>query len=290
MFLVYVDETGNRDPRLEIPQKDGTTKLGDWLYVLTGISLFEHQWHGFEKTLNRYKQSLMARINRDTGLRLDLADSEIKSNWVRIPKERARRPFLANLRDDELTTLMDLYFRQLEHHKMHIQSVIIDKRHLHDYMDQEKIHRKSWELLLEQVEKMMRLKFNKHQALMINDDIGREVNRSLAMKHAFLQDKGTRNDMKLAHICEMPMFVRSEFSNGVQLADLCSYSIYRAFRDGDLAYQYFDRIAPSIWSRTLAVSDPFSGIKVFPEHSPLKLLVEEFERKRALTSAAKALK
>lgn len=72
MFLVYVDETGNRDPRLEIPQKDGTTKPGDWLYVLTGISLFEHQWHGFEKTLNRHKQSLMARINRIRGCGLIL--------------------------------------------------------------------------------------------------------------------------------------------------------------------------------------------------------------------------
>jgi len=284
MFLIYVDETGNRDPRLEIPQKDGSTKPGDWLYVLTGISLFEHQWHGFEKTLNRHKQSLMARINRDDGLRLDLADSEIKSNWVRNPKERAKRPFLANLKADELTGLIDLYFRQLAHHKMHIQSVVIDKRHLHDYMDQEKIHRKSWELLLEQVEQMMRLKFNRHQALMVNDDIGREVNRSLAMKHAFLQDQGTRSEMKLAHICEMPMFVRSELSNGVQLADLCSYSIYRAFRDEDLAYQYFDRISPWIWSKTLPVSHPFTGIRIFPEHSPLKLLVDEFETKRALTS------
>lgn len=284
MFLIYVDETGNRDPRLEIPQRDGTTKPGDWLYVLTAVSLFEHRWHGFEKTLNRHKQTLMARINRDTALRLDLADSEIKSNWVRTPKERSKRPFLANLRDEELTGLIDLYFRQLAHHNMHILSVVIDKRHLHGYMDQEKIHRKSWELLLEQVEQMMRLKFPKHQALMVNDDISKEVNRSLAMKHAFLQDQGTWSDLRLAHICEMPMFVRSELSNGVQLADLCSYSIYRACRDDDLSYQYFDRIAPWIWSRTLPVSRPFTGIRVFPDHSPLKLLVEEFETKRALTS------
>ncbi len=282
--MIYVDETGNRDPRLEIPQRDGTTKPGDWLYVLTAVSLFEHRWHGFEKTLNRHKQTLMARINRDTALRLDLADSEIKSNWVRTPKERSKRPFLANLRDEELTGLIDLYFRQLAHHNMHILSVVIDKRHLHGYMDQEKIHRKSWELLLEQVEQMMRLKFPKHQALMVNDDISKEVNRSLAMKHAFLQDQGTWSDLRLAHICEMPMFVRSELSNGVQLADLCSYSIYRACRDDDLSYQYFDRIAPWIWSRTLPVSRPFTGIRVFPDHSPLKLLVEEFETKRALTS------
>jgi len=64
MFLFYADETGNRDPRLEIPQKNGTTKPGDWLYVLTAVSLFEKRWHGFEKTINRRKVELIQRIGR----------------------------------------------------------------------------------------------------------------------------------------------------------------------------------------------------------------------------------
>lgn len=284
MFLIYIDESGNRDPRLEIPQKDGSYKPGEWLYSLTAVSLFEHQWHGFEKTLNRHKQMLMASVNRRAGVRLDLADCEIKSNWVRTPKERAKRPFLASLYDNELTELLDLYFRQLDHHNMHIFSVLIDKRQLRDYMDQEKIHRKSWELLLELVEQIMRLKFPKHQALMVNDDVTKEVNRSLAMKHAYLLDQGTQSKMWLTHICEMPMFVRSEFSNGVQLADLCSYSIHRAFRDGDLTYPFFDKIAPWVWSRSIPVSRPFSGIRVFPETSPLRQLVDDFETKRALAN------
>ena len=121
----------------------------------------------------------------------------------------------------------------------------------------------------------------KHQAIMVNDDVGREENRSLALKHAYILDRGTADGIWLRHICEMPMFVRSELSNGVQLADLCSYNIYRAFKSGSLAYPFFARIAPHIWSMSNDASQPFSGIQVFPDNSPLKELVSEFEKQRA---------
>jgi hypothetical protein len=283
MFFFYVDETGNRDVRVDIPQRDGTTKPGDWLYVLTAISLFEHRWHGFEKTINRRKVELIQRIARDTGIRLELADCEIKSSSIRIPKERAKHPFLSRLTDDELAGLVELYYGQLAHHNMHILAVLVDKRHLLDYMDSEKLHRKSWEFLLEQVERLMRARFSKHQAIMVNDDVSRQVNRSLAMKHVYLLDRGTASEMWLRHICEMPMFVKSELSNGVQLADLCSYNIYRAFRYEDLSYSFFGRIKTQIWSRSNPVGKPFCGLWVFPGNSPLRQHVEEFEKQRAST-------
>jgi hypothetical protein len=281
MLLFYIDETGNRDPRLRIPRKDGTTIDGDWLYVLSGISLFEHRWHGFEKVLNRHKNWLMGTLARERGVRLDLPAAEIKSNWVRMPNERAKRPFLANLPDAELTRLLDLYYQQLEYHHMHIFAVVVDKRHLHGYMDQTRLHRKSWELLMQLIEQFMRSVHPKHQAIMVNDDVSREVNRSLALKHAYFLDKGTTDGVWLQHICEMPMFVRSELSNGVQLADLCSYNIYRTFKQGNLDYPFFTRIMPSVWSRADDPSRPFSGLYVFPAESPLRGLVEEFERGRA---------
>jgi hypothetical protein len=218
---------------------------------------------------------------RDTGIRLELADCEIKSSLIRIPKERAKHPFLSRLTNDELTELVELYYRQLSHHNMHILAVLVDKRHLLDYMDSEKLHRKSWELLLEQIERLMRARFPKHQAIMVNDDVSRQVNRSLAMKHAYLLNDGTASGMWLRHICEMPMFVKSELSNGVQLADLCSYNLYRAFRYGNLSYPFFSRIKAHIWSRSNAIAQPFSGLWVFPGNSALRQLVGDFEKERA---------
>jgi hypothetical protein len=210
-----------------------------------------------------------------------LADCEIKSNWIRLPAERAKHSFLHNITDNELVALTNLFYQQLAHHKMTILSVIVDKRHLHDYMDQAKLHRKAWELLLQLVERFMRGRHAKHQALMVTDEVGVHQNRSLAMKHAYIMDQGTSDGTWLQHICEMPLFVRSELSNGVQLADLCSYNIYRAFKTGDLTYPFFQRIAPFIWSRSEIVKYPFSGLKVFPDSSPLCSLVDNFEREKA---------
>ncbi|NLH74988.1 MAG: DUF3800 domain-containing protein [Verrucomicrobia bacterium] len=281
MLLFYIDESGNRDPRLKIPRADGSLIDGDPIYVLTAVSLFEHRWHGFEKTLNRHKNRLISSLSREKHLRLDLPDAELKSNWLRQPKARADRPFLANLAPDELERLVDLFYQQLGYHHMNIFAVVADKRHLRDYMDAPKLHRKTWELLLELVEQFMRNVHPRHQAIMVNDDVGREANRSLALKHAYILDQGTAEGTWLRHICEMPMFVRSELSNGVQLADLCSYNIYRAFKTGDLAYPFFARIVPHIWSRSNAATKPFSGIRVFPENSPMQSLVDAFEKQRA---------
>jgi len=188
MYFFYIDETGNLDPRLEIPRKDGTSQQGDHIFVLTAVSLFEHHWHGFAKTLNRFKQRLSRKVYDRKGIKLDLADCEIKSNWIRQPKARANSPFLAHLTEEELAGLSAMFYRQLAHHNMSIFSVIIDKRHLRDYFDQEKLQRKAWELLLEQIERYMRAKHSRHQALMVNDDVSKQANRSLAMKHAYLLD------------------------------------------------------------------------------------------------------
>jgi len=281
MYFFYIDETGNLDTRMEITAKSGLKIQGDRYYVLTAVSLFEHQWHGFSKTLDRYKQRLARKVCQRTQVRLDLPDCEIKSNWMRIPKERNAHPFLQGLTDKELEGLSKMFYRQLEHHNMQVFSVVVDKACLHDYFDQEKLQRKSWELLLELIEQFMRAKHNKHQALMVNDDVSIQANKSLATKHAYLLDQGTKKGLWLKHICEMPMFVRSELSNGIQLADLCSYNIYRAFKSGDLDYPFFRLIFPYIWSRTEPVTRPFSGIRVFPYESPLAAQVEKLENEKA---------
>ena len=292
MFLFYVDETGNRDPRIQISKKNGEIIENDWLYVLTAVCIFEHRWHGFEKTLNRHKIHLMNRIWDETGVRLDLSLCEIKSNWIRVPKEREKHPFLKYLSDQELKDLVDLFYTQLLYHNMHILTVLVDKRYLLDYMDQEKIHRKSWELLLEQVQRLMSANYEKHQALLVNDDVSREMNQALAMKHAYLLDQGTKNNLWLTNICEMPMFVRSELSNGVQLADLCSYNIYRAFKGNNLTYPFFKKIQPRIWSRSSIIKKdsvvPFSGVWVFPANSPLRDVVKVFEKERASINSIEA--
>src|SRR5690606_15727485 len=106
------------------------------------------------------------------------------------------------------------------------------------------IQRVSWEKLLGLIERTMRARHHKHQAIIINDDVTVQENRRVAMLHASVMDQGTEDGTWLRHICEMPMFVRSELSVGVQIADLCSYNIYRYFKNDCQPYAFFDRIAP----------------------------------------------
>lgn len=282
MYLFYVDESGTLDPTIRGTRTDGTEFDKDHLYVLVAVSLFESRWHGFEKTLNRRKWELIDIIQRtNPGLpRLELAECEIKSTWTRIPKERKRRRFLASITEDELTNLVDLFYRQLQHHNMSVFAVVVDKRYLHDYLDSAKMHRKAWELLLERIEMFLRA-HRKHQGILITDDIQTHRNRSLAMKHAYIQSEGTASGIWLTKITEMPLFVRSELSNGVQLADLVAYNVYRCFRDENPEYPFFDRILPFVWNSQQTPADCLDGLWVFPAVSPLRTRREQVAMKRA---------
>jgi hypothetical protein len=106
---------------------------------------------------------------------------------------------------------------------------------------------------------------------MVADDMSKQQNCSLAMKHARFLERATSARRRLHHIVEMPLFVRSELSEGVQLADLCGYSTYRAFRDGDLGYRFFQPVYERLYrSRP---DGPLDGLKVFPTESPLRDLI-----------------
>jgi hypothetical protein len=283
MYFFYVDESGTLDTNIGMTSSNHPR---EWLYVLTAVSLFEKNWRGFEDTLNGKKKELAFRIRSITGKNLNLDECEVKSTWLRIPKERQQRPFLANLSKEELLELTELYYRQLQHNRMTIFSVIIDKRHLHTFMDPEKLHRKAWELLLERIQGFLGQDHEKHFGMMISDDNGSQLNRKLALKHAYILSEGTTSGLKLSHIVEMPLFVQSGLSNGVQLADLVGYNIYRAFRENDLDYPYFLRILPYIWSSRRSPGNKLDGLKVFPTQSSLVCLAEEAGNKIARNQAA----
>ena len=100
----------------------------------------------------------------------------------------------------------------------------------------------------------------------------KQLNRSVTLQHAQFQRRGNPN-MYFPHIVEYPFFTRSELSNGVQLADLLAYNVYRAFKDKDLDYPYFRLTLPSFYRRRRATS--IDGLKVWPDASPLGRLAIE---------------
>lgn len=64
----------------------------------------------------------------------------------------------------------------------------------------------------------------------------------------------------------MPFFVESYLSNGVQLADLCAYNIFRAFKYESEDYEYFQKILPYIYNSKLTKGSKLDGLKIFPDN------------------------
>lgn len=267
MFLFYVDKSGNLSDSYDLHKHDV-------LYVISAVSIFHKRWHGFESVINRKKEQLYLKY----GSRLTLADCEIKSNWIRIPNERKNHPFLSLLNDHDMLDLTELFYYQLKYHHMNVFSVVIDKRYLHSYFDRDKLHRKCWELLIEMIERFLRNEHPKHQGIIIVDDEDTKTNQSLAMKHWFLKSTGTYSGLLIKNIVEMPLFTRSELSNGIQLADLIAYNIHRAFRDNDPEYPFFKRIKPHIWFNKWLGG--LIGLTVFPDDTPLMVLYNSIKQGR----------
>jgi len=166
-----------------------------------------------------------------------------------------------------MENLVNLYYQSLEKHHAVCMSVAIDKRELHDHFDQTKLHLKAWELLCERIEQYMREKHNRHRAIIIVDDVSPQENASLANKHAFFLERQTSANVPLRRIVEMPLFVRSELSEGVQMADLCAYNVYHSASYNKPDYPFFNRMLPVYYNSKNTPVEKIDGLKVFPDTS-----------------------
>ncbi len=147
-------------------------------------------------------------------------------------------------------------------------AVVVDKRKLREHTTQEILHKKAYELLLERIEHYLAEYHPNHQGLIVIDDTQRQLNRAVALKHAFFQREGNIN-VRFHHIVEYPFFTESTLSNGIQLADLCGYNVYRAFRNLDFNYSFFEALIPSIYNSKNTYLGKLDGLKVFPDDSEL---------------------
>lgn len=275
MYFFYIDESGTRDPEVIGKKSDGTTFAKEHLYVLTAVSLYEKRWHEFDRAIANLKLELSDHLRRTKSLKFDLADCEVKSTWLRLPGLRKKEsPFLDALQPGDLTRLSQLYYAQLPLHHMRIFSVVVDKRKLRDHVDEHILHRKSYELLLERIENYLCEFHPKHQAVIVMDDTDKTINRGVAMKHAYFQREGNLN-VDFRHIVEYPFFADSKLSNGIQLADLCGYNVYRAFRDSRFEYPFFQNLLPQFYISQQTAEEKLDGLKVFPDDSDMITFARE---------------
>jgi hypothetical protein len=280
VYFFYIDESGSRDPSIGTPDKSK-----DHLYVLLAVGFFERQWRPFDQSIASVKLRMADRLWRTGHARFDLADCEVKSNWLRNAKEReARSRFLHALSDEEREELAAAYLDQLKPRNAVVIAAVIDKRHLQSHMTHETLHKKAYEFLLERIQQYMTEFHPKHQALIVMDDTSKQLNRAVAMKHAWFQRDGNQV-VQFRNIVEYPFFTPSELSHGVQLADMLAYNVYRAFRTEDLAYPYYAALEPFIYRRR--AGRILDGLKVWPEGSPLIGLARQHWKAKNKSAAPK---
>lgn len=272
MYFFYFDESGTRDPAVSGKMPDGAPFEKDPIYVLLAICLHESRWGSLDQELCDAKLRLRAKLHQQKHIELPtLADCEVKSTSLRVPKkpgDKGYSPFVHNLDAADKTHLSQLFFSQIEKHYMRAFAVVIDKRQLQAHMSAELMHKKAYELLLERIERFMTEYHRKERALVVMDDTQKQLNHAVAMKHAFFLREGNAN-LRFRHIVEYPFFTDSKLSNGVQLADLCAYNIYRAFHRLDFTYPYFQQLLPAIYRSDQTPADKLDGLKIWPETSPL---------------------
>jgi hypothetical protein len=193
MYFFYFDESGSRDPRAFGARPDGSVQAKDHIYSLTAIGLWEGRWRGFEREIANLKLQFTDQLNRTGKLHLDPADCEMKSNWIRNPKERAdRSPFLTALSSDERERLVACFFRQVPVQRMTLFSVVVDKRKLREYLTPETLHKKAYELSLERIEHFMANSTrNTMRLLLWMTPTGRSIGRCRSNTH-FSSGRGTK--------------------------------------------------------------------------------------------------
>lgn len=173
MYFFYFDESGNRDPDVGgngAPDKDK-------LYILFAVGIWEGSWRKLDRSIAHVKLEMIDYLRRDGKGTYELADCEVKSNWIRNPKEREEKsPFLFNLDNVDRERLVKTFFDQLENSRTTIFAVVVDKRHLHEHITYETLHKKAYELILERIENFMVEFHPKHNALVVMDDTSRQLN------------------------------------------------------------------------------------------------------------------
>jgi len=269
MYFFYIDESGTRDPGVVATRQDGTTFQKEPLYVLTAVGLFESRWKQFDRRISNLKLELADQIWKRHKERLELVDCEVKSTWLRNERLRMKESrFLSKLSPEDLKRVSDCYYSVLDECHFKILSVVIDKRHIQSHLDHIKLHKKAYELLLERIDAYLAEAHPKHSGVIVMDDTDKTINRALSMKHAYFQREGNRFS-DFSHIIEYPFFSDSRLSAGIQLADLCGYNIYRAFRERDFTYEYFRQQLPHFYFSTRTASARLDGLYVWPGESEL---------------------
>jgi hypothetical protein len=256
MYLFYIDESGERE--YSSPKR---------YFALAGLGIPDAQWRAINSDMLTLKRTYFNDI-----------DVEIKSNWLRMPKERQKR-YLDKypLNASELVEFTEKAYDILLSYNAILIAVIIDKQKMQrTYSTPQSPSSLAYRLLIERIEAFL-AKQERHGVLIFDKITDLEINKKgyenlLARQHQRYLEKGTEF-VQISQIIEGLLFIPSHENNQLQLVDLCAYNVYRQFTDyGEewqkkrgftTKYSYFERIE-GLLDRSASGRIDGYGLKLFP--------------------------
>ncbi len=266
MQLCYIDESGT-------PDVPGNTSH----YVLAGLSIPDEYWKQHHTQLDSKKRDYgleNAEIHVAWMMRPYLEQQSIPSFESMSPEKR--RSEVRKQRTAELLRLQKANKRGYKQTRKNYQKTdayvhltlaqrrnavtdiarlisewgvvrlfaeCVDKVHFDPSITNTTIHEQAFEQIVSRFERYLENR-NAGYGLLVHDNNQTVAKRHTELMKTFLQ-KGTLWT-KINHVIETPMFVDSQLTNMVQLADLCAYAIRRYLENSedqlfDLVFQRADR-------------------------------------------------
>ncbi len=269
VYFCYIDESGT-------PEIPGNTSH----YVLAGLSVPIAYWKKSEKGINAIKKKYelldsevhtgwivrkyleQSRINNFEDLTYAQRRYEVskirKAELLKLQKS-PNRNFYKQVRKNYKQT--DAYIHLTYNERMEfirelanlvggwsfarLFAECIDKIHFDPVRSKQTVDEQCLEQLVSRFEKYMQiLQVAKPEAKIFGALI-HDNNETVSRKHTQLMKKFHQRGTlwtRIERIIETPMFVNSELTSLVQIADLCCYALRRYFENGET--DLFNRIAP----------------------------------------------
>lgn len=236
--MFYMDESGERE-------YTSTSRY----FVLCTIGVMVSDWKNINSSILALKKTYFNDVQ-----------VEIKSNWLRIPKERDKyylKPY--KISTVELTEFTEKLYDILSSYKIVVIAGVVDKEQMKkQYKTPQSPSSLAYRLVLERIELFLQRRENEYGFLVFDKITELELQKKgyedlLSKQHARYLEKGT-DYMPINHIVEGLLLIPSHENNMLQLVDICAYNVLRQFRDyGDGwnprtgfsgYYSYFQRIIP----------------------------------------------
>ena len=206
MYLLYADDSGvSSDPNVKYS-------------VLAGFATFENQTFWIQNAVNEIMKAHIGRAD------LELHASPIRSGkgiWRGFSKDKREAILIETLQ----------YIRNNYPRQFILFGAVIDNAI-------EDVPEELFSQITSRFDKFLKRKFLKHdesaRGLAIFDKSKME-NKYQNWSRIY-QTLGNRWNEKLNNFAEVPLFLDSSISRGIQVADLIAFSLFRAFEYGDNNY------------------------------------------------------